>query len=135
MLIITNPVQIAVITDTSLRHLIEQRIREISECAPWDANELGPFIVVESGDTATNLEVAMGFSILESIFDDTRFGDEDFSPSFEFAESHGNTLFELVYIVSDGGYGYDIFIPNLPSTDPVLLTFCQIYAVPNPHYL
>ena len=89
-------------------------------------------IVIELGDTANDLEAVMGFSILEGIFDESHFGDEDFAPSFEFAESHGNQLFELVYIVSDGGYGYDIFIPNRPGIDPVLLSFCKTYAVPTP---
>jgi len=135
MVIITNPVQIAVITDTSLRQLIERRIQEISECCPWDADELGPMIVVEPGDTAEDLQAIMGFSILESIFDDSHFGDEEFAPSFEFAEIVGEDLYELVYVISDGGYGYDIFIPNLPGLDPVIRSFCQTYAIPNPTYM
>ncbi len=132
MVIITNPVQIAVITDRSLRQLIERRIQEISECCPWDADELGPMIVIEPGDTADDLHAIMNFSILEGIFDDSRFGDEEFSPSFEFAEVHGDHLYELVYIVSDGGYGFDIFIVNRPGIDPTILAFCQTYAVPTP---
>ena len=132
MVIITNPVQIAVITDTSLRQLIERRIQEISECCPWDADELGPMIVVEPGDTAEDLQAIMGFSILESIFDDSHFGDEEFAPSFEFAEIVGEDLYELVYVISDGGYGYDIFIPNRPGIDSTILAFCQTYAVPAP---
>lgn len=135
MVIITNPVQIAVITDTSLRQLIERRIQEISECCSWDADELGPMIVVEPGDTAEDLQAIMGFSILESIFDDSHFGDEEFAPSFEFAEIVGEDLYELVYVISDGGYGYDIFIPNLPGLDPVIRSFCQTYAIPNPTYM
>lgn len=135
MVIITNPVQIAVITDTSLRQLIERRIQEISECCPWDADELGPMIVVEPGDTAEDLQAIMGFSILESIFDDSHFGDEEFAPSFDFAEIVGEDLYELVYVISDGGYGYDIFIPNLPGLDPVIRSFCQTYAIPNPTYM
>lgn len=132
MLVLRDTTAIVSITDPVLRQLIERRIQEINECCPWDADELGPMIVVEPGDTADDLQAIMNFSILEGIFDDSRFGDEDFSPSFEFAEVHGDHLYELVYIVSDGGYGYDIFIVNRPEIDPTILAFCQTYAVPTP---
>lgn len=132
MLVLSDTKAIVGITDPVLRELIERRIQEISECCPWDADELGPMIAVEPGDTADDLQAIMGFSILEGIFDDSRFGDDDFSPSFEFAEVHGDHLYELVYIVSDGGYGFDIFIVNRPGIDPTILAFCQTYAVPTP---
>ena len=132
MLVLRDTKAITDITDPVLRQLIERRIQEISEYCPWDADELGPMIVVEPGDTADDLQAVMCFSILEGIFDDSRFGDEEFAPSFEFAEAHGDHLYELVYIVSDGGYGYDIFIVNRPGIDPTILAFCQTYAVPTP---
>ena len=132
MVVITDQSQIAGVTDTHLRQLIERRIQEINECCPWDANELGPFIVVEPGDTAADLEPVMGFSVFEGIFDSSHFGDDDFAPSFEFAEAVSGGLFELVYVVSDSGYGYDIFVVNHPGVDPNLLAFCQTYAVPAP---
>lgn len=132
MIVLRNTEAISTVADPALRQLIELRISQINECCPWDAEELGPMIVIEPGDTANDLEAVMGFSILEGLFDDSRFGDGDFAPSFEFAESHGDHLFELVYIVNDGGYGYDIFIPNHPGIDPDLLSFCQTYAIPTP---
>lgn len=132
MLVLRDMNTIAAITDPVLLQLIERRIQEINECCPWDAEELGPMVVVEPGDTSDDLQAIMGFSILEGIFDDSQFGDEDFSPSFEFAEAHGDHLYELVYIVSDSGYGYDIFIVNRPGIDPSILAFCQAYAVPAP---
>ena len=135
MLVLRDTTAIAGITDPALRQLIERRIQEISECCPWDADELGSMIVVEPGDTADDLQAIMGFSILESIFDDSHFGDEEFAPSFDFAEIVGEDLYELVYVISDGGYGYDIFIPNLPGLDPVIRSFCQTYAIPNPTYM
>lgn len=135
MVVISDPSQIATISDSHLRQLIEQRIQGIEESCPWDADEIGPIIIIKPGDTAADLEAVMGFSILESMFDESRFGDDDFAPSFEFAEIVGKDLYELVYIVSDGGYGYDIFIPNLPGLDPVIRSFCQTYAIPNPTYM
>lgn len=135
MIIINDSKQIASIADSFLRQIIEQRIHGIEECCPWEADELGPIIVLEPGDSPDDLKQITGFSIIEGPFDDSRFGDENFAPSFEFAESHGDHLFELVYIVSDGGYGYDIFIQNAAGIDPVLLAFCQAYATQNPDQL
>lgn len=135
MIVLTDRAQIAGIADSHLRQLIEQRIQEIEASCSWDAEELGPIIIVEPGDTPNDLESVMGFSILESVFDEYRFGDEDFAPSFEFAEIVGEDLFELVYVINDGGYGYDVFIQDLPGIDPVILSFCQTYAVPNPTYM
>ena len=130
MVIVTDRNQITDIADKQLRQLIELRIQGIEECCDWDAAELGPFIIVEPGDSTSDLEDAMGFSILAGALDDSRFGDDSFTPSFEFVECHHDYLYELVYIVSDSGYGYDIFIPSCPGVDPTLLTFCQTYAVP-----
>lgn len=129
MLILSNTDEVAALTNLPLRRLIQRRIEEISEYGPWDADELGPYVVVEPGDTDDDVQSATGFSILRSPYDGTRFGDPGFSPAFEFAESHGDQLFELVYIVSDGGYGHNIMIVNAPGVDPSLLAFCQTYAV------
>ncbi len=129
MIIITDPKHITGIADPPLRLLIQQRIDGILDCGPWDADELGPIIVIEPGDTADELSAVMGFSILSGMFDDSQFGDSEFAPGFEFAEAHGDHLFELVYIVSDSGYGYDIFVPNSVLIDPRLLDFCRTYAV------
>ncbi len=132
MIVFTDRRQSAGLAAVHLRQLINQRIQETEESCPWNANELGPMIVIEPGDTASELETVMGFSIFEGIFDESRFGDEDFTPSFEFAEAIGDNLFELVYVINDGGYGYDIFIPNRPGIDSKILAFCQTYAVPAP---
>ncbi|MFT3962231.1 hypothetical protein [Propionivibrio sp.] len=130
MLILNDPETVARLTNAQVRQLIEQRIEEISASCPWDADELGPFVVVEPGDTAADLETVMGFSILRGLYDDSRFGDAAFAPAFEFAESHDDQLFELVYIVGDGGYGYNLIVINAPGIDPTLLAFCRTYAIP-----
>lgn len=135
MVVITDETQTTAISNLPLRQLVEQRISERNEYCSEAPDELGPIIVLEPGDSPDDLKKITGFSIIEGPFDDSRFGDENFAPSFEFAESHGDHLFELVYIVSDGGYGYDIFIQNAAGIDPVLLAFCQAYATQNPDQL
>ena len=79
---------IAALPDGALRRLLERRVAEIEESCPWDADEVGYFIVVEPGDTADALEAEIGFSVLRNRFDDTPFGHPDFVPSFEWATVH-----------------------------------------------
>ena len=130
MRILRDEAAIAALPDAGLRQLIETRISQINECCPWDADELGPFIVVEPGDTSDMLEAEMGFSVLRNLFNDTPFGHPDFAPAFELAEAHPEGYFELVYILGDGGFGYDLFIVDQPGVDPALLRFCRTYALP-----
>jgi hypothetical protein len=130
MRILHDETAIAALPAGGLRRLIEKRIAEINECCPWDADELGYFIVVEPGDSADVLEAEIGFPVLRGLLDDVPFGDEDFSPAFEWAEIHPEGFYELVYITSDSGYGFDIFVANAPGVDPELLALCQAYATP-----
>ena len=90
MLVITDETQTTAISNLPLRQLVEQRINERNEYCSEDPDELGPIIVPEPGDTSDDLKQITGFSIIEGPFDDSRFGDENFAPSFEFAESHGD---------------------------------------------
>ena len=128
MRILRDEATVAALPDAGLRQLIEKRISQINECCPWDADELGPFIVLEPGDTADMLEAEMGFSVLRNLFDDTPFGHADFSPAFEWAEAHPEGYLELVYIVSDSGFGYDVFVADQLGVDPELLALCRTYA-------
>ena len=131
MRILRDPAEIAQLEDTAVRDLIEQRIREISEFEPFDPDLMGYFILVEPGDGIDVLEAETGFPILRNLFDDTPYGDDDFSPSFEWAEEH-DAHFELVYILNDGGFAVDIVIQKQAGVDERLLAMCACYATPPP---
>lgn len=131
MRILRDEAAIATLPDTDLRQLIQKRVDEISECGPWETDEVGYFIVVEPGDSAEALEAAVGFSVLRNRFDDTPFGAPGFAPSFEWAESHPEGYFELVYVISDSGFGYDIFIADRSGVNPDLLAMCRTYITPS----
>lgn len=60
MLILRDTDTVAELENGLLRQLIQQRIEEIGEHSPWDADELGPFIIVESGDTDADIEAETG---------------------------------------------------------------------------
>lgn len=130
MRILRDDAAIAALPEGPLRRLIEQRVAEIGEGGPWDAELFGDIVVVEPGDGADALESLIGWPVLRGLFDDVPFGHEDFAPSFEWVALHPEGFFELVYIVNDDGYGVDIFIADQPGVDPDLLALCRTYAEP-----
>lgn len=131
MRILHDVAAVAALPDAALRHLIERRISEIEACCTWDSSEMGPFIVVEPGDPIEALEAEIGFPVLRGLFDDVPFGDDEFAPSFEWAEIHADGFFELLYVTSDSGAGCDIFIYDHPDVDHNLLAMCRTYARPS----
>lgn len=133
MRVLRDPDLASKIEDDALRALVAQRFVEITQDEPYDPDVYGYFIVLEPGDSVAALEEEVSWPILGSVFNDARFGDADFSPCFEFLEEHEQpACFEMVFILSDGGFGIDLFIPKLPGMDAQLMDFCQTYAVTAP---
>ena len=133
MRVLRDPDLANTIEDEALRALVAQRFVEIAQDEPYDPDIYGYFIVMEPGDSVATLEKEAGWPILGSVFNDARFGDADFSPCFEFLEEHERpACYEVVFILNDGGFGIDLFIPKVPGMDRQLLDFCRAYAVPVP---
>jgi hypothetical protein len=133
MRVLRDPDLASMIEDEALRALVAQRFLEIAQDEPYDPDVYGYFIVLEPGDSVAALEKEVGWPILGSVFNDTRFGDPDFSPCFEFLEEHEQpACYEMVFIINDGGFGIDLFIPKAQGMDPGLIAFCEAYAVPVP---
>lgn len=114
MQVLRDRATIARLEDLDLRMLIEWRIRQIEESVPWDAAILGPFILVEPGDNIDTLLAATGIATVTD---------------FEFVDEHAH-CYEAVWVVSDDGYGVDLFIPKRADIDPQLLALCAAFAVP-----
>lgn len=133
MRVLRDPAMAVSIEDAALRALVAQRFIEIAQDEPYDPDTYGYFVVAEPGDSVEALEKETGCPILGSLFSEARFGEPDFSPSFEFLEEHQcPACYEMVFILSDGGFGIDLFVPKVPGMDRQLLHFCQTYAVPVP---
>jgi hypothetical protein len=79
------------------------------------------------GDSLSDIEEEIGFSILTNLFDDVSFPDPDFVPCFEALEDHG-TFYEILFIFGDGDEAIVIFIPKV-GVDPWLLSMCAQFAV------
>jgi hypothetical protein len=129
MRVLRDPSDIAVIPYPGIRELILQRLTELNLDEPYD--QFGGFIVVEPGDTAASLEAECGCLITTGLFGEEKFGDPDFMPCFEWLEHHAQAnCYEMLFIMSDDGFGTALFVPDEPDIDPELLSFCREYATP-----
>jgi hypothetical protein len=114
----------------ALRRLVLQRIDALREENPeYSLEELARFVIVEPGDRPEALAGELGFDPLAARWDGTRFGAPGFSPPFEIAEEHA-AWYELVFVLSDDGFGLEVFVPKAPGVDPELIALCAAYAVP-----
>ena len=112
--------------DITLRALLLRRMSQLTEYDDYDLGELAHFLVVQEGDTAIEVEAELGFPVLTNFVDGRRFGDPEFTPSWEWLEDHGG-WFELVFVLTDDGFGWVLFIEDRAGADPELLELCHAY--------
>ena len=86
-------------------------------------------VVVEPGDPVDTLEEETGCPLLHNLFDDTRYGNPEFSPSFEALEEHDD-CYEMLFITNDDGFGITLFIPKAEGIERNLLAMCTEFAAP-----
>ena len=128
MQIIRDPLDATHIADPELRQLIEKTMHDLNHDGPYDADELGYFLVVQPGDSLDVLSDKIGFSIMANRWTGIEYGHAGFTPSFEIVEEHAG-YYEMVFIISDSGFGVEVFIPKTEGVDPALLAMCKRYAV------
>ena len=121
MLKIQNLSQINIITDPDILKLIKLRHDQLGD------EMFGSMIIIEAGDSLSNIEEEIGFSILINLFDDIIYPDPDFMPSCEALEDQGG-CYEMLFILSDGDEAIEIFIPKA-GVHPLLLAMCSQFAV------
>ena len=121
MLKIQNLFQLNLVSDPDILKLVTLRLVQL------DSNLPTPMIIMEPGDSLSDIEEEIGFSILTNLFDDVSFPDPDFVPCFEALEDHG-TFYEILFIFGDGDEAIVIFIPKV-GVDPLLLSMCSQFAV------
>jgi len=106
MLVLRDRESIASLPDLHLRTLIERCVASLRDFDDCDMAELVTFIVVEPGDSLHAIDAALGFPIL--------------SRPFELLADHLD-WYEMVFVLSDDGYGIEVFIPKAGGVDPQLL--------------
>ena len=128
MLTLRELASVAAIADPVIRRLIEQRFAELSQAGEFDSARMGYFVLIEPGDVGERIEAETGCPILSDCFGETRYGDADFSPGFEWLLEHAS-CYEMAFVFNDDGYSIGVFIPKL-DIDPTLLALCAEYATP-----
>lgn len=100
---------ITAISDPQLHSLIKKCVASLSGFDDLDLSELVTFIVVEPGDALETIDAALGFAIL--------------SRPFELLADHPG-WYEVVFVLSDDGYGVEVFVPKALGIPPELLSMC-----------
>ncbi|MEI6300392.1 MAG: hypothetical protein WCR74_03035 [Betaproteobacteria bacterium] len=129
MLVLRDPALASRVADAGIRSLVEQRFAEVLAGEAYDYDQHGYFVVVEPGDTVAALEQETNCPILRNIFDEARYGNPAFSPSFEILEEHDG-CYEMLFINNDSGFGITLFIPKAEGIEGSLLAMCAEFAVP-----
>ena len=130
MVVLRDRGAISRLEDPRLRALVEGWANALMEGleGEYELGELALCVVVEPGDTLGAIEREVGFPVLRNRATDKRFGEPGFVPSFELCEEHSG-WYEVVWIVSDDGFGVDLFVPKAPGVEPDLLAMCAHYAM------
>lgn len=129
MQIIRDPTAAATINDPEVRTSIEKTISHLNGENSCDPEVLGYFLIVEPGDTLQAISAQLGFSILCNRWTGVSFGHAGFTPSWEVMDAHAH-WYELVFVISDDGFGVVVFIAKTEGIDPDLLAMCARYATP-----
>ena len=77
MLILKSPSSFDSITDPDILKLVKLRHVQLGD------EMFVSVIIIETGDSLSDIEKEVGFPILTNLFDDVRYPDPDFVPCFE----------------------------------------------------
>ena len=125
MMTLREPADAARVEDAAIKALVIRRFEELRS-PDYEWAELGYFVIVEPDDTIAELEVAYHIAITTGYCCTVNYGQPGFIPSFELIEEHENN-YELVFILSDSGFGVTLFVPKLPVTE--LVRFCREFTL------
>jgi hypothetical protein len=115
--------------DIHIRRLLYRRQQQLCPLDEYDLGDLVRFVVVDCGDDLAAVTEALGFSPFTNFVDGSTFGSPGFEPSAEVIIDHGEA-YEIVFILSDDGFGTVLIVPNREGVDIDLLSFCRAYSEP-----
>ena len=126
MLKIHNRSQLNTIINPDIHKLVNLRLTQLDTTLP------SPMIIMQTGDSLSDIEKEIGFPILTNLFDDISYPDPDFVPSCEVLEDHGG-CYEMLFIFGDGEEAVEIFIPK-NGVDTALLGMCADFSTQSETY-
>ena len=114
MIIIRSTEAVTGITSPVIQQLIRDRIAEITQGQPYDADVYGEFVIVEVGDTLPEIEAYLGREVVGN---------------FEWLVEWP-CCYEAVFVLSDDGCGIALLVPKVAGIDASLLAICEQWATP-----
>jgi hypothetical protein len=101
--------------DPDLKHLLQTHHERLAAYDGYDLQELVLIIIVEPGDTLEALEDAFG---------ERPVADSTFLIEPELIAQHHGWI-EVVFILSDDGFGLVLFVSTAEGSDPNLVAACN----------
>lgn len=105
----------------TLHRLISDRLTDAVACG---VEHLTHLIVVEPGDTENDFQQEAAFSPFQNPLSETRYGDPDFVPLWDWAGQHDG-WYEWFKIVGNDGFAFIVLVPDEEGVDPLLLTMLR----------
>ncbi|RYE41457.1 MAG: hypothetical protein EOP24_36850 [Hyphomicrobiales bacterium] len=96
---------------TDLQHMVWSRLKSLVQEDADHTALLLAVMVMEEGDTAADLEEALGFTVLRNRWNGLTPDAKQFTPSWDALDDHPD-WYELTFILSDAGEGMVVFIPK-----------------------
>jgi len=113
MRVLRDRASIASTEDPALRALLETRVQALDEFDDCELHELVMFVIVEPFDSLHAVDQQLGFSVLTRPFD--------------LMEEHLG-YFEIVFVLSDDGYGLEVFVPKVSGVPDEMLAMCRAHV-------
>lgn len=107
-----------------LHRLVSDRLTDAIACG---VEHLTHLIIVEPGDAEADFQREAAFSPFHAPLSDTRYGDEDFLPNWDWAGHHGG-WYEWFKIVGNDGFAFIVLVPDVEGVDPLLLSMLRTYV-------
>ena len=98
-----------------LKDLLRGHVEQLAEYEEYTMEELAEFLIVDAGDALSDVESAYGQQLVDG---------GEFTFTVEYITEHGG-WYEVIWIISDDGFGLALFIEIHPETDPALLAACR----------
>lgn len=111
MITIYNEQSARKLSDPDLCSLVQEHLTTAKENGLQD---LTCIAVVEPHDSEDAIVRELGFSPLANPLSETRFGDPDFTPAWDWLEVHRG-WYVLIFTVGDEGYAFILVVPKQGS--------------------
>ena len=110
------------LSDEVLRRLVRRHLTKAKENG---LENLTCIAVIEPADSEQTMVNELGFSPLRNPLSNTRFGEPDFIPAWDWLEIHSG-WYELIFTVGDEGFAYMIFV-QIRAKESELTRMCKRY--------